>query len=413
MAREKKPVHRVQMTEGKRNIIHQLLEEYDIQTAEDIQDALKDLLGGTIKEMMEAEMDNHLGYEKSQRSDSDDYRNGYKEKQVNSSYGSMKIEVPQDRKSTFEPQIVKKRQKDISDIDQKIISMYAKGMTTRQISDTIEDIYGFETSEGFISDVTDKILPQIEDWQNRPLDDVYPIIYIDAIHYSVRDNGIIRKLAAYVILGINKDGIKEVLSITVGENESSKYWLSVLNELKNRGVKDILIICADGLAGIKEAIAAAFPKTEYQRCIVHQVRNTLKYVPDKDRKAFAADLKTIYHASDEEKARQALDRVCAKWTEKYPNSMKRWYDNWDAVTPIFKFSPDVRKVIYTTDAIESLNSTYRRLNRQRSVFPSDTALLKALYLATFEATKKWTSTIRNWGQVYGELSIMYEGRLPE
>lgn len=413
MAREKKTVHRVQMTEGKRNIIHQLLEEYDIQTAEDIQDALKDLLGGTIKEMMEAEMDNHLGYEKSQRSDSDDYRNGYKEKQVNSSYGSMKIEVPQDRKSTFEPQIVKKRQKDISDIDQKIISMYAKGMTTRQISDTIEDIYGFETSEGFISDVTDKILPQIEDWQNRPLDDVYPIIYIDAIHYSVRDNGIIRKLAAYVILGINKDGIKEVLSITIGENESSKYWLSVLNELKNRGVKDILIICADGLAGIKEAIAAAFPKTEYQRCIVHQVRNTLKYVPDKDRKAFAADLKTIYHASDEEKARQALDRVCAKWTEKYPNSMKRWYDNWDAVTPIFKFSPDVRKVIYTTNAIESLNSTYRRLNRQRSVFPSDTALLKALYLATFEATKKWTSTIRNWGQVYGELSIMYEGRLPE
>ena len=413
MAREKKPVHRVQMTEGKRNIIHQLLEEYDIQTAEDIQDALKDLLGGTIKEMMEAEMDNHLGYEKSQRSDSDDYRNGYKEKQVNSSYASMKIEVPQDRKSTFEPQIVKKRQKDISDIDQKIISMYAKGMTTRQISDTIEDIYGFETSEGFISDVTDKILPQIEDWQNRLLDDVYPIIYIDAIHYSVRDNGIIRKLAAYVILGINKDGIKEVLSITVGENESSKYWLSVLNELKNRGVKDILIICADGLAGIKEAITAAFPKTEYQRCIVHQVRNTLKYVPDKDRKAFAADLKTIYHASDEEKARQALDRVCAKWTEKYPNSMKRWYDNWDAVTPIFKFSPDVRKVIYTTNAIESLNSTYRRLNRQRSVFPSDTALLKALYLATFEATKKWTSTIRNWGQVYRELSIMYEGRLPE
>lgn len=413
MAREKKPVHRVQMTEGKRNIIHQLLEEYDIQTAEDIQDALKDLLGGTIKEMMEAEMDNHLGYEKSQRSDSDDYRNGYKEKQVNSSYGSMKIEVPQDRKSTFEPQIVKKRQKDISDIDQKIISMYAKGMTTRQISDTIEDIYGFETSEGFISDVTDKILPQIEDWQNRPLDDVYPIIYIDAIHYSVRDNGIIRKLAAYVILGINKDGIKEVLSITVGENESSKYWLSVLNELKNRGVKDILIICADGLAGIKEAITAAFPKTEYQRCIVHQVRNTLKYVPDKDRKAFAADLKTIYHASDEEKARQALGRVCAKWTEKYPNSMKRWYDNWDAVTPIFKFSPDVRKVIYTTNAIESLNSTYRRLNRQRNVFPSDTALLKALYLATFEATKKWTSTIRNWGQVYGELSIMYEGRLSE
>ena len=411
--REKKPVHKVVMTEGKRNIIQQLLQEYDIETAEDIQDALKDLLGGTIKEMMEAEMDDHLGYQKSERSDSDDYRNGYKSKRVNSSYGSMDIDVPQDRKSTFEPQVVKKRQKDISDIDQKIISMYAKGMTTRQISETIEDIYGFETSEGFISDVTDKILPQIENWQNRPLDEVYPILYIDAIHYSVRDNGVIRKLAAYVILGINTEGKKEVLSITVGDNESSKYWLSVLNELKNRGVKDILIICADGLSGIKEAIAAAFPKTEYQRCIVHQVRNTLKYVPDKDRKAFAADLKTIYHASDEEKARLALDRVTEKWTTKYPNSMKRWYDNWDAITPIFKFSPDVRKVIYTTNAIESLNSTYRKLNRQRSVFPSDTALLKALYLATFEATKRWTMSIRNWGQVYGELSIMYDGRLPE
>lgn len=411
--REKKPVHKVVMTEGKRNIIQQLLQEYDIETAEDIQDALKDLLGGTIKEMMEAEMNDHLGYQKSERSDSDDYRNGYKSKRVNSSYGSMDIDVPQDRKSTFEPQIVKKRQKDISDIDQKIISMYAKGMTTRQISETIEDIYGFETSEGFISDVTDKILPQIEDWQNRPLDEVYPILYIDAIHYSVRDNGVIRKLAAYVILGINTEGKKEVLSITVGDNESSKYWLSVLNELKNRGVKDILIICADGLSGIKEAIAAAFPKTEYQRCIVHQVRNTLKYVPDKDRKAFASDLKTIYHASDEEKARLALNRVTEKWTVKYPNSMKRWYDNWDAITPIFKFSPDVRKVIYTTNAIESLNSTYRKLNRQRSVFPSDTALLKALYLATFEAIKKWTTTIRDWGQVYGELSIMYEGRLPE
>ena len=205
----------------------------------------------------------------------------------------------------------------------------------------------------------------------------------------------------------------DICPITIGDNESAKYWLSVLNELKNRGVKDILIICADGLTGIKEAIAAAFPKTEYQRCIVHQVRNTLKYVPDKDRKAFATDLKTIYQAADEQKALAALDRVTEKWTPKYPNSMKRWKDNWDAVSPIFKFSTTVRKVIYTTNAIESLNSTYRKLNRQRSVFPSDTALLKALYLATFEATKKWTTTIRDWAQVYGELSIMYEGRLPE
>lgn len=387
MAREKKPVHKVVMTEGKRSIIQQLLQEYDIQSAEDIQEALKDLLGGTIKEMMEAEMDEHLGYQKSQRSDSDDYRNGYKSKRVNSSYGTMDIQVPQDRKSTFEPQVVRKRQKDISSIDQKIISMYAKGMTTRQISETLEDIYGFEASEGFISDVTDKILPQIEDWQKRPLSEIYPVLYIDAIHYSVRDNGVIRKLAAYVILGINLDGQKEVLTIQVGDNESAKYWLSVLNELKNRGVKEILILCADGLSGIKEAIAAAYPKTEYQRCIVHQVRNTLKYVADKDRKPFANDLKTIYHAPSEEQALEALEKVREKWSVKYPNSMRSWKQNWDAICPIFKFSPEVRKVIYTTNAIESLNSTYRKLNRQRSVFPSDTALLKALYLATFEATK--------------------------
>lgn len=233
--REKQPVHKVVMTEGKRNIVRQLLEEYDIQTAQDIQEALKDLLGSTLKEMMEAEMNDHLGYEKSERSDSDDYRNGYKTKRINSSFGSMDIQVPQDRKSTFEPQVVKKRQKDISSIDQKIISMYAKGMTTRQISDTLMDIYGFEASEGFISDVTDKLLPQIEDWQNRPLEEVYPVVYIDAIHYSVREDGVIRKLAAYVILGLSPEGKKEVLSIQIGENESSKYWLSVLNGLKTAG----------------------------------------------------------------------------------------------------------------------------------------------------------------------------------
>lgn len=414
--KEKKPVHHVQMTEGKRQIIQQLLQEYDIESAQDIQDALKDLLGGTIKEMMEAEMDEHLGYERSERVDRSevtDYRNGTKPKKVNSSYGSMTIDVPQDRESTFEPKVVKKRQKDISDIDQKIISMYAKGMTTRQISETLEDIYGFEASEGFVSDVTDKILPQIEEWQNRPLDEIYPVLYIDAIHYSVRDNGLIRKLAAYVILGINSEGRKEVLTIEIGENESSKYWLAVLNNLKNRGVRDILLICADGLTGIKEAIAAAYPKTEYQRCIVHQVRNTLKYVSDKDRKAFANDLKTIYHAPNEKKGAEARDRVTAKWSEKYPMAMKRWERDWDVITPIFKFSADVRKVIYTTNAIESLNATYRKLNRQRSVFPSDQALLKALYLATFEATKKWSMPIRNWGKIYGELALMYEGRLPE
>ena len=412
MARKSsKPVHHVQMTDGKRQIIQQLLTEYDINSAEDIQEALKDLLGGTIKEMMEAEMDDHLGYEKSERSSNDDSRNGYKKKTVNSSYGSFSIDVPQDRKSTFEPQVVKKRQKDISDIDHKIISMYAKGMTTRQISETIEDIYGFDVSEGFISDVTDKILPEIHDWQNRPLESLYPVVFVDAIHYSVKDNGIIRKMAAYVIFAINRDGIKEVLGIYIGENESAKYWLGLFNELKNRGLKDILVLCADGLTGMKEAVTAAFPKTEYQRCIVHQVRNTLKYVADKDRKEFAADLKSIYQAVTEKQTKANRDKVSEKWHEKYPNTMKSWTTNWDVITPIFKFSATVRKVIYTTNTIESLNSSYRRLNRQRSVFPDSQALMKALYLATTEATKKWTMPIRNWGRVYGEFSIMYEDRI--
>ena len=414
MANRKKEVYKVgTLTEGKRNLIAGLLSEYDIQTADDIQAALKDLLGSTIQEMMEAEMDEHLGYDKYERSSVSNYRNGTKTKHVRSKYGEFDIDVPQDRQSTFEPKIVQKRQKDISAIDDKIISMYAKGMTTRQISDTIEDIYGFEVSEGMVSDITDKLLPEIENWQNRPLSAVYQVIFIDAVHFSVRDDGIIRKLAAYIVLGINDEGKKEVLAIEVGENESSKYWLSVLNCLKNRGVQDILVLCADGLSGIKEAITAAYPSTEYQRCIVHQVRNTLKYVADKDKKEFASDLKTIYTAPDEKTGLKQLETVTKKWEVHYPNAMKRWSDNWDVITPIFKFSSEVRKVIYTTNSIESLNSSYRRLNRQRSVFPSSQALLKALYLATFEATKKWTMPLRNWGKVYGELPIMYPGKLPE
>ena len=402
---------RRKLTEGKKNIIAGLLQEYDIQSAQDIEAALKDLLGGTIQSMLEAELDNHLGYDNYERSSNTDYRNGTKPKVLRSSYGEIPIDVPQDRDGDFEPKIVQKREKDISGIEQKIIAMYAKGLSTRQISEQIEDIYGFDISEGMVSDITDKLLPEIEEWQKRPLSDVYPIVFIDAVHFSVRDERVVKKLAAYVILGVNADGIKEVLGIYIGENESSKYWLGVLNELKNRGVKDILVLCADGLTGIKESIAAAFPNTEYQRCIVHQIRNTLKFVADKDKKEFSKDLKSIYQAANEEIGYQNMIEVSKKWEKHYPNSMKSWQQNWDAIVPMFKFSADVRKVIYTTNAIESLNSTYRRLNRQRSVFPSDTALLKALYLATYEATKKWSKPLRNWGKVYGELSIMYEGRL--
>ena len=410
MAKKKEVYHVKPLNERKRNIISSLLEEYDIETADDIQEALKDLLGGTIKSMLESEMDEHLGYKNYERNDNNNYRNGTKKKTLRSNYGEFEIDVPQDRQSSFEPEVVKKRQKDISNIDQKIISMYAKGMTTRQIAEQMEEIYGFECSESFISNVTDKIIAEIEDWQKRPLDEVYPIVFIDAVHFSVREDNRIKKLAAYVILGYSKDGMKEILSLEIGENESSKYWLGVLNNLKNRGIKDIMVLCADGLSGIKEAINTAFPETEYQRCIVHQVRNTLKYVAYKDMKIFANDLKGIYLAPDEKTGYEELEKVRKKWEKIYPNVMKSWEVNWDVLSPIFKFSKDVRKVIYTTNAIESLNSTYKKLNSQRSVFPSDKALLKSLYLASSEATKKWTQPLRNWGKVYGEFSIMYEGR---
>lgn len=388
MANRKKEVYKPKpMTEGKRNIIQGLLQEYDIETAADIQDALKDLLSRTLKELMETEMDDHLGYDRYERSDKKNYRNGTKQKQVRSKYGEFEVDVPRHRNSSFDSKVLPKRQKDISAIDDKIISMYAKGMTTRQISETIEDIYGFEVSEGMVSNIKDKLLPQIEEWQNRPLASVYPIVFIDAVHFSVRDEGVIKKLATYVVLEINEDGKKEILTIVVGENESSKYWLSILNSLKNRGVQDILILCSDGLTGIKDAISTAFPMTEQQRCIVHMVRNTLKYVANKDMKVFAKDLKTIYTSPDEKNAIKQLKLVTEKWEPLYPHAMNRWKENCDAVSPIFKFSKDVRTAFYTTNAIESLNASYRRLNRQRSVFTSSQALLKALYLATFEATK--------------------------
>ena len=312
MAKKKEVYHVKPLNERKRNIISSLLEEYDIETADDIQEALKDLLGGTIKSMLESEMDEHLGYKNYERNENNNYRNGTKKKTLRSNYGEFEIDVPQDRQSSFEPEVVKKRQKDISNIDQKIISLYAKGMTTRQIAEQMEEIYGFECSESFISNVTDKIIGEIEDWQKRPLDEVYPIVFIDAVHFSVREDNRIKKLAAYVILGYSKDGMKEILSLEIGENESSRYWLGVLNNLKNRGIKDIMVLCADGLSGIKEAINTAFPETEYQRCIVHQVRNTLKYVAYKDMKIFANDLKGIYLAPDEKTGYEELEKVKSK-----------------------------------------------------------------------------------------------------
>lgn len=399
------------LSEEKRNIIGQLIEIYDIKTAADIQEALKDLLGGTIQNMLETELEEQMEDREEEDPEYHDSRNGYKHKTLRSSMGEIPIQVPQDRNSDFEPQVVPKYKKDISEIEGKIIAMYARGMSVAQVSEQIKDIYGFEVSEGMVTAITNKLLPEIEAWQKRPLSAVYPIVYIDAMVLNMRENNGIRKAAAYVILGINEEGRKEVLSITIGENESAKFWLSVLNELKNRGVLDIFVICADGLSGIREAIAAAYPLAEYQRCIVHMVRNTLKYVTDKDKKSFANDLKTIYHAPDEQTALRRLDEVRATWDARYPGCMNRWRDNWDCISPMFKFSQTARKVMYTTNAIESLNSGFRRLNRGRTVFPNAMGLTKALYLATWELTKKWTLPVRNWGQVYAELAIMYPGRL--
>jgi len=399
MARQKKD-------EGKQELIRELIQAYDIKNAKDLHEALKDLLGSSLEIMLESEMNEHLGYEKYQTSDNSNSRNGHKTKKVRSTLGEMELSVPQDRESSFKPQVVPKRQKDISEIENKIISMYGLGMTTRQITEQIDEIYGFQASASLISDITDKILPEVEEWQNRPLSSIYPVLYIDAIHFSVKQEGVIIKKAAYIVLGLNEDGYKEVLGIYIGQNESAKFWLSVLNNIKARGVLRVFILCSDALTGIKESIEAAFPETIWQRCIVHQVRNTLKYVSYKDRKAYAADLKKIYHAIDEENGRKSMQEAKAKWDKQYPGSMDSWENNWSSIAPIFNYSSEVRKIIYTTNAIESLNSSYRRLNKGRTIFPTDTSLLKALYLATKRLTKKWTMPQRSWGKVIGELKIM-------
>lgn len=363
--------------------------------------------------MLEAELDEHLGYERYEPTEEpkSNYRNGHTSKTLKSSVGPVEIDVPRDRNSEFEPKVIPKHKRDISDIENKIIAMYARGMSTREISEQIQDIYGFEVSAEMVSKITDRILPEIEEWQNRPLDEVYPIIFIDAIHFSVKNDGLVTKKAVYVVLAITTEGLKDVIGIYVGENESSKFWMGVLNDLKNRGVKDILILCADALTGIKDAINAAFPNTEYQRCIVHQIRNTLKYVSDKDRKEFAKDLKRIYTAPNEETGYEQMLEVSEKWDKKYPAAMKSWKTNWDVICPFFKYSKELRKIMYTTNAIESLNSSYRRLNKSRTVFPSDQALMKSIYLATLKITAKWTMRYRDWGMILGQLQIMFEGRI--
>lgn len=394
-------------------IAKEMIKNGDVKTAFDVEEKLRKSFGKIIKTMLEAEMDNHLGNEKYKHEEEkqENYRNGYSKKKVKSNMGEIDLEIPRDRKGKFSPVVVPKHSRDISRLETQIIELYGMGNTTRQISDFVENLYGFEVSAEMVSNITDKIIPEMEEWKSRRLEEIYPFVYIDAIHFSVKTNGVVGKSAAYIVLGISKAGIKEVLGIYIGESESSKFWLSVLNDIKNRGVKDILVISSDGLTGLQESIKVAYPKSEHQTCMVHFVRNTLKYVSHKDKYKFAQDLKAIYTASSEEIGKKIMMEVQNKWKEKYPMVMNRWEENWSVICPFYKFSQRIRKMIYTTNTIESLNSGYRRLNKGRNVYPSIQALNKVLYLSTRRITKNWTSKVPEWGECLRELEIMYEGRI--
>ena len=395
-----------------KEILKLLQENYDINTAQDLSSALKDMFKGALQEMMNAEFDSSMGYSKyDKKSEKTNYRNGTTKKKLKSEFGEFEFETPRDRNGEFEPQIVPKNTRDVSGIEDKIISLYGRGLTTREINEQIQDLYGIEVSATMVSNITDQIIPQIKEWQERPLDEVYPFVFIDAVHFSVREDNRVVKKAAYIVLGINSEGFKEILGIWIGENESAKYWLGVLNEIKGRGVKDILIIYSDNLTGIKDAITTAFPNTVQQRCIVHMIRNSVKYVNYKDLKEFTKDLKLIYTSTNEKKAYETLQEIKNKWKDKYLTSFKTWEENWDAICPFFQFSDYIRKIMYTTNTIESLNRQFRKYTKTKSVFPTDMSLLKCLYLSTQNISKKWDQAYRNWGTILSELSIMFDGRI--
>ena len=391
-------------------IAKMLIEEYQSQSAQDIQEALKDLLGDTMEELLKAELDEHLDYEYGEKPLSLNTRNGTSKKTVRSSYGNIDLNIPRDREGTFEPQSLKKYEKDISNIENQIISMYGKGMTTRDISSHIKDIYGFGISETMVSKITNKILPTIEEWQNRPLEKIYPMVFLDAIHYHVRENNIVVKKAVYIALGYNLEGFKEILGMWVGENESSKYWLLVLNQLKERGLEDILIVSTDNLPGFTQAIEAVYPKAEIQKCIIHQIRNSTKYVSYKDIKELMKDLKAVYKAPTEDLALTNLGVFEEKWDKKYPMCVSSWKNNWAELSTYFKYPDGIRKLIYTTNAMENFNRQLRKVTKNKTIFPNDYALQKSLYLAMVDASSKWTSRIRGWDQILSQLSIFFEGR---
>ncbi len=398
-------------SKGKK-ILEILQENYEIESAQDLSSAIKDLFKDSLQEMMNAEFETSMGYQKyDNKTEKTNYRNGKTKKKLKSEFGEFEFVTPRDRNGEFEPKIVPKNKRDVSGIEDKIISLYGRGLTTREINEQIQNLYGIEVSATMVSNITDQILPKIKEWQDRPLESIYPICFVDAVHFSVRNEASVVKKAAYIVLGINEYGEKDVLGIWIGENESAKFWLSVFNDLKSRGVKDILILCSDGLTGMKEAITTAFPKTVQQRCIVHMIRNSVRFVSYKELRPFCEDLKTIYTSKNEKAGYEQLQKIKDKWKNKYPTALKSWEENWDTICPFFSYSEPVRKIMYTTNTIESLNRSYRKYTKTKSVFPSDEALMKCLYLATINITKKWNGRYRNWDLILGELSIMFEGRI--
>lgn len=412
---KKSPEERAAEKERREKILN-FVREMGAEGVEDLHDVYKMMIGAVVDGGLEAELDEQLGYSKYdyRNKEVDNSRNGFSKKTLKTSFGNTEISVPRDRNGDFEPQIVKKNQTTLTeDIEEKIISMYAKGMTTKDIETHIMDIYGLECSDTTISRITDKILPVVREWQSRPLEEIYAVVFMDAIHFHVRSEGRIIKKAVYIAIGIRMDGLKEVLGMWVGENESAKFWLSVMNSLKNRGVEDILIACVDGLTGFPAAIEAVFPQTEIQQCIIHQIRNTTRFVSYKDIKGLMADLKKVYAAIDEATALAELDSFDEKWSSKYPKIAISWRNNWANLSTYFKYPESVRTLIYTTNTIEGFNRLLRKVTKNKGVFPTDDSLIKMLYLAMMDITKKWTGKRKDWGQIHSQLEIFFADRLPE
>ena len=390
--------------------------ESNISSMDDIQNLFKETIAEFMEDGLETELDGELGYSRYdyRNKSTENSRNGHSSKTLRTSFSDVDVAVPRDRKGEFEPQLLKKNQTSISqDIEEKILSMYAKGMTTGDIEAHIQDIYGVDVSDTTVSRITDKILPVAKEWQQRPLEAVYAVVFLDAIHYHVRSEGHIVKKAVYIAIGIDLDGHKDVLGMWVGENESAKYGATVLNSLRNRGIEDIFIACTDNLCGFSTAIEAVFPKTEIQNCIIHQIRNSSKYVSYKDLKALMADLKAVYAAVDEDAALMALDTFSEHWDKKYPTISQSWRANWANLSTYFKFPQELRRLIYTTNAIEGFNRQLRKVTKAKSVFPTDESLFKMLYLAMMDITKKWTGRRQDWSMIHAQLAVYFEDRMPD